>query len=188
MQGNPGRVHTEGCTIVGRSGCQKGAHALGREDGVSPLIPHLNDRQVRKGKEGTRAGKAPTIASGTVDMTIQFGGVDIFANSEDLCQKATCPIQQGPVKITLVEYLPPIAPPVRLHGYMDPSALDQPTERGATPCHPVLSDPCLRPHAPAPFISYYTTLLGDACAGNIWHAPRRTWHSKGGALLPFCGV
>mmetsp|Transcript_23477 Transcript_23477/g.69755 ORF Transcript_23477/g.69755 Transcript_23477/m.69755 type:complete len:158 (-) Transcript_23477:207-680(-) len=67
------------------------------------------------------SSSAPTIASGTVDMTIQFGGVDIFANSEDLCQKATCPIQQGPVKITLVEYLPPIAPPgtygMRLEGH-----------------------------------------------------------------------
>eukprot|EP00955_Chlamydomonas_euryale_P058946 357242-Chlamydomonas_euryale.AAC.5 len=29
-------------------------------DGVSPLIPHLNDRQVRKGREGTRAGKVLT--------------------------------------------------------------------------------------------------------------------------------
>eukprot|EP00955_Chlamydomonas_euryale_P106980 365738-Chlamydomonas_euryale.AAC.19 len=27
-------------------------------DGVSPLIPHLNDRQVRKGKEGTGAGNS----------------------------------------------------------------------------------------------------------------------------------
>eukprot|EP00955_Chlamydomonas_euryale_P052731 355259-Chlamydomonas_euryale.AAC.3 len=25
---------------------------------VSPLIPHLNDRQVRKGKQGTRAGNS----------------------------------------------------------------------------------------------------------------------------------
>eukprot|EP00955_Chlamydomonas_euryale_P080211 363393-Chlamydomonas_euryale.AAC.11 len=27
-------------------------------DGVSPLITHLNGRQVRKGKEGTRAGNS----------------------------------------------------------------------------------------------------------------------------------
>eukprot|EP00955_Chlamydomonas_euryale_P035906 350264-Chlamydomonas_euryale.AAC.4 len=30
--------------------------SLNGSDGVSPLIPHLNDRQVRKGKGGTRAG------------------------------------------------------------------------------------------------------------------------------------
>eukprot|EP00955_Chlamydomonas_euryale_P004452 47534-Chlamydomonas_euryale.AAC.1 len=29
-------------------------------DGVSPLIPHLNDRRVQKGKEGTRAVKETT--------------------------------------------------------------------------------------------------------------------------------
>ena len=41
-------------------------------------------------------------------------GVDIFSKTEDLCAKAACPIKAGPAVITLVEALPPIAPPVRL--------------------------------------------------------------------------
>lgn len=56
---------------------------------------------------------ADTVTSGTVEMTITFMGVDIWTNSEDLCTKTTCPLQKGPVTITLVENLPPIAPPVR---------------------------------------------------------------------------
>eukprot|EP00955_Chlamydomonas_euryale_P062606 358426-Chlamydomonas_euryale.AAC.1 len=31
---------------------------LNGSDGVSPLIPHPDDRQVRKGNEGTRAGNS----------------------------------------------------------------------------------------------------------------------------------
>ncbi|GAX80841.1 hypothetical protein CEUSTIGMA_g8276.t1 [Chlamydomonas eustigma] len=51
------------------------------------------------------------IKSGTVDITISFAGVDIFSKSDDLCDKAACPILKGPTKVTLVELLPPIAPP-----------------------------------------------------------------------------
>ena len=53
------------------------------------------------------------IASGTVDISISFSGVDIFSKTEDLCLKTTCPIAKGPTEITLIEALPPIAPPVR---------------------------------------------------------------------------
>ena len=54
------------------------------------------------------------ILSGTVEIAIAFMGVDIFSKTEDLCAKAACPIKAGPAVITLVEALPPIAPPVRL--------------------------------------------------------------------------
>ncbi len=34
-------------------------------------------------------------------------------NRSDLCSKAACPLPAGPLSITLVQLLPPIAPPVR---------------------------------------------------------------------------
>ena len=54
------------------------------------------------------------VSSGTVEIAIAFMGVDIFSKTEDLCAKASCPIKAGPAVITLVEALPPIAPPVRM--------------------------------------------------------------------------
>eukprot|EP00199_Chlamydomonas_sp_CCMP681_P003575 CAMPEP_0119115728 /NCGR_PEP_ID=MMETSP1180-20130426/51900_1 /TAXON_ID=3052 ORGANISM="Chlamydomonas cf sp, Strain CCMP681" /NCGR_SAMPLE_ID=MMETSP1180 /ASSEMBLY_ACC=CAM_ASM_000741 /LENGTH=183 /DNA_ID=CAMNT_0007104817 /DNA_START=55 /DNA_END=606 /DNA_ORIENTATION=- len=51
------------------------------------------------------------VDSGTVDIQVSFSGVEIFATSEDLCAKTSCPVAPGEVLVTLVEALPPIAPP-----------------------------------------------------------------------------
>ncbi len=52
------------------------------------------------------------MSSGTVEIAISFMGTDIFSKSDDLCTKTACPVRKGPTEITLVELLPPIAPPV----------------------------------------------------------------------------
>ncbi|GFR48720.1 hypothetical protein Agub_g10677 [Astrephomene gubernaculifera] len=51
------------------------------------------------------------VQGGTVDMVVSLSGIPIFTQSLDLCTKTTCPVAPGPISITLVEALPPIAPP-----------------------------------------------------------------------------
>mmetsp|Transcript_2590 Transcript_2590/g.5939 ORF Transcript_2590/g.5939 Transcript_2590/m.5939 type:complete len:171 (-) Transcript_2590:497-1009(-) len=53
------------------------------------------------------------VTGGSVGIEVSFSGVPIFATSEDLCAKfaGACPRPAGPVDITIVEALPPIAPP-----------------------------------------------------------------------------
>ncbi|KAF5840745.1 hypothetical protein DUNSADRAFT_15603 [Dunaliella salina] len=53
------------------------------------------------------------VTGGAVGIEVSFSGVPIFATSEDLCNKfaGACPRPAGPVDITIVEALPPIAPP-----------------------------------------------------------------------------
>ncbi len=45
-------------------------------------------------------------------MVVSFSGLPIYSSSSDLCSKTACPVPAGPITITLVEALPPIAPPV----------------------------------------------------------------------------
>ncbi len=52
------------------------------------------------------------MSFGTVEIAISFMGSDIFSKSDDLCSKTACPVRKGPTEISLVELLPPIAPPV----------------------------------------------------------------------------
>eukprot|EP00197_Chlamydomonas_leiostraca_P008008 CAMPEP_0202866060 /NCGR_PEP_ID=MMETSP1391-20130828/7155_1 /ASSEMBLY_ACC=CAM_ASM_000867 /TAXON_ID=1034604 /ORGANISM="Chlamydomonas leiostraca, Strain SAG 11-49" /LENGTH=164 /DNA_ID=CAMNT_0049545973 /DNA_START=35 /DNA_END=529 /DNA_ORIENTATION=+ len=51
------------------------------------------------------------VAGGSVDIEVSFSGVQIYSQSEDLCAKTKCPVAPGPVAVTIVELLPPIAPP-----------------------------------------------------------------------------
>ncbi|KAG2487052.1 hypothetical protein HYH03_014298 [Edaphochlamys debaryana] len=54
---------------------------------------------------------ANDLQGGSVDMTVSFSGLPIYSSSSDLCSKTTCPVPAGPIALTLVEALPPIAPP-----------------------------------------------------------------------------
>lgn len=51
------------------------------------------------------------VASGSLDIAVNYQGMDIFQDSKDLCARTTCPIKQGPLDITYSQELPPIAPP-----------------------------------------------------------------------------
>ncbi|KXZ50044.1 hypothetical protein GPECTOR_18g25 [Gonium pectorale] len=51
------------------------------------------------------------VTGGTVDMTVSFSGLPIYSQQFDLCTKTKCPVAPGPITLTLVEALPPIAPP-----------------------------------------------------------------------------
>eukprot|EP00798_Chlamydomonas_sp_ICE-L_P016883 gene16883-23158_t len=68
------------------------------------------------------------IPHGAVDITVSYGGVDIYSMEEDLCTKTSCPIMPGSFTMTIIEDLPPIAPPgtygmkIQAHG-ADPDEL-----------------------------------------------------------------
>eukprot|EP00198_Chlamydomonas_reinhardtii_P011890 XP_001701227.1 predicted protein [Chlamydomonas reinhardtii] len=51
------------------------------------------------------------LPGGSVDMTVSFSGLPIYSSTSDLCTKTTCPVPAGPIAITIVQVLPPIAPP-----------------------------------------------------------------------------
>ncbi|KAG2427647.1 hypothetical protein HXX76_012297 [Chlamydomonas incerta] len=51
------------------------------------------------------------LQGGSVDMTVSFSGLPIYSSSSDLCTKTTCPVPAGPISLTIVQLLPPIAPP-----------------------------------------------------------------------------
>lgn len=51
------------------------------------------------------------VPSGSLDISVQFQGMDIYQESKDLCSRTTCPITKGPISIAYSQDLPPIAPP-----------------------------------------------------------------------------
>lgn len=53
------------------------------------------------------------VPSGLISINVSFAGTQIYEEVDDLCSKTTCPIKTGPIDITYVQDLPPIAPPVR---------------------------------------------------------------------------
>ena len=61
---------------------------------------------------GALSNAGGDVLQGTVEIAVSFMGLPIFSQSEDLCSKTACPVAAGPINITLVELLPPIAPPV----------------------------------------------------------------------------
>jgi hypothetical protein len=52
------------------------------------------------------------VPSGLISINVSFAGTQIYEEVDDLCSKTTCPIKTGPLDITYVQDLPPIAPPV----------------------------------------------------------------------------
>lgn len=52
---------------------------------------------------------SPYAQLGHVHDELRYSGMQ----TEDLCAKTACPVMPGPITVTLVEALPPIAPPVR---------------------------------------------------------------------------
>lgn len=51
------------------------------------------------------------VPSGLISINVSFAGTQIYEEVDDLCSKTTCPIKTGPLDITYVQDLPPIAPP-----------------------------------------------------------------------------
>jgi hypothetical protein len=51
------------------------------------------------------------VTSGSLDISVQFQGMDIYQESKDLCSRTKCPIKVGPISIAYSQDLPPIAPP-----------------------------------------------------------------------------
>jgi hypothetical protein len=56
------------------------------------------------------------VPSGLISINVSFAGTQIYEEVDDLCSKTTCPIKTGPLDITYVQDLPPIAPPVSCLG------------------------------------------------------------------------
>jgi hypothetical protein len=52
------------------------------------------------------------VPSGLISINVSFAGTQIYEEVDDLCSKTSCPIKTGPLDITYVQDLPPIAPPV----------------------------------------------------------------------------
>eukprot|EP00877_Chromochloris_zofingiensis_P009375 jgi/Chrzof1/4691/Cz14g23010.t1 len=51
------------------------------------------------------------VPSGSISIDVTFAGTQIYEEVDDLCSKTSCPIKTGPIDITYVQDLPPIAPP-----------------------------------------------------------------------------
>jgi hypothetical protein len=52
------------------------------------------------------------VPAGLISINVTFAGTQIYEEVDDLCSKTSCPIKTGPIAITYVQDLPPIAPPV----------------------------------------------------------------------------
>lgn len=53
------------------------------------------------------------VPAGRISINVSYAGTPIYEEDDDLCTKAACPIKTGPIEITYLQELPPIAPPVR---------------------------------------------------------------------------
>eukprot|EP00775_Hariotina_reticulata_P010842 gene10841-biopygen12781 len=51
------------------------------------------------------------VPAGLISINVTFAGTQIYEEVDDLCSKTSCPIKTGPIAITYVQDLPPIAPP-----------------------------------------------------------------------------
>lgn len=82
-----------------------------------PHVPtHLTGPPASACRPPLPHGADNDVAGGTVEINVSFMGMPIYTQQEDLCSKTSCPVPSGPISITLVEYLPPIAPPVGAWG------------------------------------------------------------------------
>lgn len=52
------------------------------------------------------------MQSGFISIDVAYEGTQIYEEVDDLCGKTSCPIKTGPIDITYIQDLPPIAPPV----------------------------------------------------------------------------
>lgn len=52
------------------------------------------------------------VQSGSISIDVSFMGTQIYEEVDDLCGKTACPIKTGPIEISYIQDLPPIAPPV----------------------------------------------------------------------------
>lgn len=55
---------------------------------------------------------------GRVTLKVSYLGFQIYTESSDLCSRTSCPLAPGPVAITYVQNLPPIAPPVGCRNFV----------------------------------------------------------------------
>lgn len=51
------------------------------------------------------------VQSGSISIDVSFMGTQIYEEVDDLCGKTACPIKTGPIEISYIQDLPPIAPP-----------------------------------------------------------------------------
>ncbi|KAF8069539.1 npc-2 [Scenedesmus sp. PABB004] len=51
------------------------------------------------------------VPHGLISINVSFADTQIYEEVDDLCSKTSCPIKTGPIDITYVQDLPPIAPP-----------------------------------------------------------------------------
>lgn len=51
------------------------------------------------------------VQSGSISIDVAYEGTQIYEEVDDLCGKTSCPIKTGPIDITYIQDLPPIAPP-----------------------------------------------------------------------------
>ena len=56
------------------------------------------------------------IAEGSLTIGVSYHGFPIYTETKDLCQQTECPVQKGPVTVSLEEPFPVITPPVCLPG------------------------------------------------------------------------
>ena len=54
------------------------------------------------------------MTEGSLTIGVSYHGFPIYTQSMDLCQQTQCPVERGPVSVSLEEPFPVITPPVCL--------------------------------------------------------------------------
>ena len=54
------------------------------------------------------------VAEGSLTIGVSYHGFPIYTQTMDLCQQTKCPVEKGPVSVSLEEPFPVITPPVCL--------------------------------------------------------------------------
>ncbi|KAL4441452.1 hypothetical protein ABPG77_001956 [Micractinium sp. CCAP 211/92] len=58
-----------------------------------------------------KAESGKDVAGGSVQMIVHYAGMPIWTQTDDLCEKAECPIKKGPVEVKYTQPFPIITPP-----------------------------------------------------------------------------
>lgn len=58
-----------------------------------------------------KAESGKDVAGGSVQMIVHYVGMPIWTQTDDLCDKAACPIKEGPVEVKYTQPFPVITPP-----------------------------------------------------------------------------
>ncbi|PSC77049.1 phosphatidylglycerol phosphatidylinositol transfer [Micractinium conductrix] len=74
-----------------------------------------------------QADSGKDLGGGTVQMIVHYAGMPIWTQTDNLCDKASCPIKKGPTEVKYSQLFPTITPPgsysVTLNGHSGEDAL-----------------------------------------------------------------